>query len=127
MAAAGMAIQQELVPGMRIGFQGDLGAGKTTLVKHIAEAFGIAATLVVSPSYTIMHEYPIPGERFTIQHWDLYRLQHCPDELYDPYTNAIHLIEWPEVDEELVQSLNRLYCIKFQGEGRLIEAYQATT
>ncbi len=54
--------------------QGDLGAGKTALVKGLAEGLGVAREEdVVSPSYTLIHEYEGNGRR--LYHIDLYRLE----------------------------------------------------
>lgn len=53
---------------------GDLGAGKTTLVKGLAEGLGVAREEdVASPSYTLIHEYE--GSGVTLHHIDLYRLE----------------------------------------------------
>ena len=80
--------------------RGDLGAGKTTLVKGIAEGFGAAlAEDVTSPTFTLMHEYR--GPRATLFHIDLYRIDTEPelqtlglDDLFGP--NCILLVEWGE-------------------------------
>ena len=65
----------ELLPAPRlIVLRGDLGAGKTTLVKGIAAAFGAASTDdVTSPTFTLVHEYQ--GRRVRLIHLDLYRLE----------------------------------------------------
>lgn len=80
--------------------RGDLGAGKTTLVKGIAEAFNAAeAESVTSPTFTLIHEYR--GPEVTLYHIDLYRIDTqreldtlALDDLRDP--RSILLIEWGE-------------------------------
>jgi tRNA threonylcarbamoyladenosine biosynthesis protein TsaE len=83
---------------------GDLGAGKTTLVQGIAAALGISEA-VTSPTFTLVAEHPLPEPIRGIEwvyHLDLYRLSDS-HELesfgYDDYLapdRAISLIEWPE-------------------------------
>lgn len=78
---------------------GNLGAGKTTLAKGIADGRNaVAADEVSSPTYTLIHEY---GDPVTVYHIDLYRLDTAEevaglglDELFD--RDALVLIEWGE-------------------------------
>ena len=65
----------ELLPApMLIVLRGDMGAGKTTLVKGITAALGAASTDdVTSPTFTLVHEYQ--GRRVRLIHLDLYRLE----------------------------------------------------
>ncbi len=85
---------------LRVLLRGDLGAGKTTLVKGIAEGFEAArAEDVTSPTFTLVHEYR--GPRATLYHIDLYRIDTEReletlglDDLLAP--NCILLIEWGE-------------------------------
>ena len=88
--------------------RGDLGAGKTTLVKGIAEGFGAAeADEVTSPTFTLIHEYHGPEK--DIYHIDLYRLDK-PGELdslglEDLMLEArnVLLIEWGEKFPRILQ------------------------
>jgi len=77
---------------------GDLGAGKTTMVKGIARAFGIPADAVVSPSFTIITEY---GSSPRFIHIDLYRIEGSDDfestGIWDVIgKDAVTVVEWPE-------------------------------
>jgi tRNA threonylcarbamoyladenosine biosynthesis protein TsaE len=98
--AFGRALAAKLTPPLLILLRGDLGAGKTTLVKGIAEGFGAAsADDVTSPTFTLVHEYR--GPRATLYHIDLYRVDTDReletlglDDLAGP--ENILLIEWGE-------------------------------
>jgi tRNA threonylcarbamoyladenosine biosynthesis protein TsaE len=98
--AFGRTLAVELTPPLLILLRGDLGAGKTTLVKGIAEGFGAAsADDVTSPTFTLVHEYR--GARAALYHIDLYRVDTEReletlglDDLTGP--QSILLIEWGE-------------------------------
>src|SRR5215470_10673228 len=69
----GRRIAAELKPGSIVLLRGDLGAGKTTMVKGIAEGFHAAqADDVSSPTFTLIHEYR--GPEVALFHIDLYRI-----------------------------------------------------
>jgi tRNA threonylcarbamoyladenosine biosynthesis protein TsaE len=98
--AFGRSLAAELSPPLIVLLRGDLGAGKTTLVKGIAEGFGAArAEDVTSPTFTLVHEYH--GPDIILYHIDLYRIDTQRDletlgldDLLGP--NSILLIEWGE-------------------------------
>jgi tRNA threonylcarbamoyladenosine biosynthesis protein TsaE len=96
----GRQLAAQLKPGTIVLLRGDLGAGKTTLVKGIAEGFSAArAEDVTSPTFTLIHEYS--GPEVTLYHIDLYRIdtQRELDTLaLDDLMSAksILLIEWGE-------------------------------
>src|SRR6202049_1299689 len=98
--AFGRNLATELSPPLIVLLRGDLGAGKTTLVKGIAEGFGAApADDVTSPTFTLIHEYR--GPQTTLYHIDLYRIDTQRDletlGLDDLLAaNSIVLIEWGE-------------------------------
>jgi tRNA threonylcarbamoyladenosine biosynthesis protein TsaE len=98
--ALGRTLAPFLSPPKLVLLRGDLGAGKTTLVKGIAEAFGAAsAEDVTSPTFTLIHEYR--GPQTALFHIDLYRVD-TPRELetlgLDDLISesSILLIEWGE-------------------------------
>jgi len=96
----GRTLAEVLSPPKLVLLRGDLGAGKTTLVKGIAAAFDAAAEEdVTSPTFTLVHEYRGPGAN--LYHIDLYRID-TPREL-DTLAledlrseNGVLLIEWGE-------------------------------
>jgi tRNA threonylcarbamoyladenosine biosynthesis protein TsaE len=98
--AFGRMLTELLAPPKLVLLRGDLGAGKTTLVKGIAAAFEAAAEDdVTSPTFTLVHEYR--GPRANLYHIDLYRID-TPRELetlgLDDLLSddSILLIEWGE-------------------------------
>ncbi|WP_293335596.1 tRNA (adenosine(37)-N6)-threonylcarbamoyltransferase complex ATPase subunit type 1 TsaE [Microcoleus sp. CAWBG58] len=88
----GIKLGRSLPPGTAILLQGDLGAGKTTLVQGIAEGLGISES-VESPTFTLINEY-FAG-RIPLYHLDLYRLE--PQE-----AEALHLESyWDGLERDL--------------------------
>jgi tRNA threonylcarbamoyladenosine biosynthesis protein TsaE len=77
--ALGERLGRALQPGDFVGLVGDLGAGKTELVRGIAEGLGVERSQVSSPTFAIV--YPYEGGRLTLFHADLYRVGDF-DELY---------------------------------------------
>ena len=99
--ALGRKLAAQLIPPRLVLLRGELGAGKTTLVKGIAEALHAAAQEdVTSPTFTLIHEYR--GPEVNIFHIDLYRIETerelatlgIDDLLRDP--RSLVLIEWGE-------------------------------
>ena len=93
-----------LSPGDVVALRGDLGAGKTVIVKAIAAALG-ATGPVTSPSFTLMNRYDTPA--MPIYHFDFYRIGSAVEALgigVDEYLqgDGVCLIEWPEKIEQLL-------------------------
>lgn len=94
----GAELAEKLRDGDVVLVRGELGAGKTTLVRGAARALGVT-DLVTSPSFSIGHRYRA-GESLTVSHLDLYRLGDLEEEdpaLLDDYLGAgrIAFVEWP--------------------------------
>jgi tRNA threonylcarbamoyladenosine biosynthesis protein TsaE len=94
----GARLALELQRGDVIALSGELGAGKTALVKGIARGLGITAE-VTSPTFTLIHEYA--DGRLPLYHIDLYRLDGVPQALaigIEDYLDGqgVTVIEWAE-------------------------------
>ena len=111
-----------LAPPKLVLLRGDLGAGKTTLVKGIAHAFQAAAVdEVTSPTFTLIHEYRGPSA--TLYHIDLYRVNTQReletlglDDLMSD--NSILLIEWGEKFPRFVRERDVEIALERTGEDR---------
>ena len=94
--ALGAAIGRACRGGELIGLVGELGAGKTCLVRGIATGLGIDPDRVRSPSFTLVNE--LSGGRHVLQHVDLYRLESpLRDELFFRdvlYGEGVAAVEW---------------------------------
>lgn len=92
------ALARSTSPGMRIYLRGELGAGKTTLVREFLRALGHTGR-VASPSFSLMEPYNL--SKFEVHHFDFYRLSE-PDAwrdagFEDSFTGTtVALVEWPE-------------------------------
>ena len=124
--AFGRTLAELLAPPKLVLLRGDLGAGKTTLVKGIATAFDAASEEnVTSPTFTLVHEYR--GPRANLYHIDLYRID-TPRQLEKlglddlRSDNSILLIEWGEKFPRLLRERDVEIALEREGErGRRIK------
>ena len=115
----GRKLAADLKPGSVVVLRGELGAGKTTLIKGIAEGFNAAeAGSVTSPTFTLIHEYR--GPKVVLYHIDLYRIDTqreldtlALDDLMAP--DSILLIEWGDKFERLVRERDFEIAIEHAG------------
>lgn len=96
--AFGRRFAQNLKKGDIVALQGELGTGKTHLVKGIAQGFGIDEARVQSPTFALINEYP--GD-FPLYHFDFYRMESVDEALEIGaeeyfYGDGVCVIEWPE-------------------------------
>ncbi len=99
--ALGARIAGRLRPGDVVLLSGDLGAGKTTLIRGACRALGVEGP-VTSPTFTIGQRYE--GGRVPVSHLDLYRLGSLDEEdpaLLDDYLgpDTVAFVEWPRAGE----------------------------
>ncbi|HXX00960.1 MAG TPA: tRNA (adenosine(37)-N6)-threonylcarbamoyltransferase complex ATPase subunit type 1 TsaE [Candidatus Acidoferrales bacterium] len=120
--AFGRTLAELLAPPKLVLLRGELGAGKTTLVKGIAAAFEAAAEEdVTSPTFTLVHEYR--GPRASLYHIDLYRVD-TPRELETlalddlRSDDGILLIEWGEKFPRLLRECDVEISLEREGETR---------
>ena len=102
--AFGIKLAESLKPGSVIALIGDLGTGKTTLTKYIAEGLGIKE-MITSPTFTIVSEYH--SGRLPLYHFDVYRLKDGED-LFETgaeeyfYAGGVCIIEWADQVAEIL-------------------------
>jgi tRNA threonylcarbamoyladenosine biosynthesis protein TsaE len=119
--SVGRQLASLLGAGQLVVLRGDLGAGKTTLVKGIAEAFQAALQEdVTSPTFTLVHEYR--GPAITLFHIDLYRIDTARelmtlgiDDLRSE-PGSILLVEWGEKFESVRKQADAEIRIERMGE-----------
>ena len=118
--AFGTALAQVLPEDLTIHLAGDLGAGKTTLVRALLRALGYTGA-VRSPTYTLVEPYEVAGRR--LYHFDLYRLGDAEELEYigirDYFADqAIRLLEWPNRGAGLLPPPQLLIQLDYQSSGR---------
>lgn len=100
----GRKLGAEAQAGSVIALIGDLGTGKTTLTKAIAEGLGVK-DVITSPTFNIVKQYE--SGRLPLYHFDVYRIGDI-DEMYELgyeeyfYGNGVCVIEWADIIEELI-------------------------
>jgi len=120
--AAGREIARSLPPDAVVHLVGDLGSGKTFLARAIAKELGADPREVSSPSFAIVHEYPLAGAP-PIIHIDGYRLSESrrewleigiPELLSGP---GVKLIEWPKREFEAFEDAHVEITIQVREDG----------
>jgi tRNA threonylcarbamoyladenosine biosynthesis protein TsaE len=117
----GSVLGQFLTDGDVVLLNGDLGAGKTTLVTAAAAAMGVDPKEVTSPTFSLMNVYR--GKRLSIKHFDLYRIN-WPEELEDigfsEYAgqDGVTFIEWANLFPDAVPEEHLEIELKRDGQGR---------
>jgi tRNA threonylcarbamoyladenosine biosynthesis protein TsaE len=119
--AFGAELAEDLKDGDVVLVRGELGAGKTTLVRGAARALGVSDP-VTSPSFSIGHRYRA-GERLTVSHLDLYRLaglEHEDPDLLADYLGEgrIAFVEWPPDAERELAGARLLVSLSHRGQDR---------
>jgi len=103
-----------------ITLSGELGTGKTTLVRGALESRGIVSG-VRSPTYTLVEYYPFPD--FAVAHFDLYRLGDAEELEYLGYRDYLNrqtlcIIEWPQRAQGYLNAVDVAIELSYDPEGR---------
>ena len=116
-ARLGRIIAELVAPGVVIGLVGALGAGKTRLVRAIAEALGVDPAAISSPTFVLIHEYE---GRLPIYHFDSYRLEN-PQAFEDLGVadywggDGVCLVEWADRVRGLLPDYSWIITIELTG------------
>ena len=116
--AFGLALAEEALPGTVYALIGDLGTGKTTLTKSIAEGLGIERH-ITSPTFTIVQEYR--EGRLPLFHFDVYRLRNAED-LFEIgadeyfYGRGVCVVEWADLVMGALPEDTKFICIDYAEE-----------
>ncbi len=129
MEALGQKLASLCPPGCKLFLQGELGAGKTTLVRGFLRGHGYEG-IVKSPTYTLVEPYQLND--LEIYHFDLYRINN-PEELEsigirDYFSGSgICLLEWPEKGATLLGSPDIFIQIQYQDDQRKVSLEAKTS
>ena len=107
-------ILKKLKVGDIIFLYGEMGVGKTTFIKYLINAFqkknNLKLSEITSPTFNLLNEYEI--NQMKINHYDLFRLKSVEEvknlNLFESYSRAITLIEWPQIIKEKPKNLIEL-------------------
>jgi len=124
----GAQLAQALAPGLAIYLSGNLGAGKTALVRAVLRGLGYQGK-VKSPTFTLVELYAI--SRLTIYHFDLYRFRDPNEWLEAGFRDyfgpdTICLVEWPEKAEGMLPPADLRITLQIQDFGRSVEIEAGT-
>ncbi len=123
MLAVGARLLQDCSSGGIITLSGDLGAGKTTLVRGVLRGLGYQGH-VRSPTYTLIEPYQLAA--LTVAHFDLYRLADAEELEYLGYRDFLNaqtvcLVEWPEMARQYFDQADLDLTIDYHPRGRTLQ------
>jgi tRNA threonylcarbamoyladenosine biosynthesis protein TsaE len=119
-AALAQSMPQDLQPAAVVYLDGDLGAGKTTLVRGLLRKVGVGGT-VKSPTYTLVEPHVVSG--LNLYHFDFYRFNY-PEEFLDAGLDeyfaaaGVCLVEWPERAQPYLPACDLRIRLELEGAGR---------
>lgn len=112
-----------ITPNLLMTFSGDIGTGKTTIIRTLLKTLGVKAA-IKSPTFSLVESYSIGGMQ--IHHFDLYRIQH-EDELdylgfRDYFSNQnVCIIEWAEHAGKVLPKVDIRFNLSIKGAGRSLQ------
>ncbi len=116
--AVGAQIAAELEPGDLVTVSGELGTGKTTLVRGACRALGVDDP-ITSPTFTIGHRY---RGRIDVSHLDLYRFAGVSaaewGDLEPYFDGAVCFVEWPEAGKDVLPPARYTVSLEHAGDGQ---------
>jgi len=110
----------KIFPVRVFALSGDLGAGKTTMIRYFCNALNVE-DIVQSPTFSLINEYS--SARGPVYHMDLYRIEQ-PEEVFDFgyeeyfYSGNYCFVEWPEIIEDLLPANTAWIRISVAGRGQ---------
>lgn len=124
----GLALADELEPDDVLALIGDLGVGKTSLTKYIAEGLGVKEN-VTSPTFTIVAEHH--SGRLPLYHFDVYRLESGKDMIdigCDEYFDGggVSVIEWADKVAEILPDRTKCIFMEYGENGGEERRYRCT-
>lgn len=124
----GQQLASTLEPGLMIWLDGDLGAGKTTLVRGLLRGLGFTGK-VKSPTYALVEVYNL--FKLNIYHFDLYRFKNALEWEESGFSDdcgpaSICLVEWPEKAQPLLPAADLLIALLPDAEGRTAQMMALT-
>lgn len=127
--AMGQRLASLITAPLVMSFDGQIGAGKTTIVRALIRDLGIKGA-IKSPTFSIVEEYPC--QNFSLYHFDCYRITE-PDELdyigFRDYfsEDSVCLIEWPKLAGGYLPNVDLGFELKLQHNGRQLVMLANTT
>ena len=121
--AFAIRLASHLNPPLTITFSGDLGAGKTTIVRAMLRHLGVQSA-IKSPTFSLIESYLC--QNIAIHHFDLYRIHHEEELEYlgfrDYFTNtSICCIEWAEKAGKALPKIDIQFKLSIKGAGRQMQ------
>jgi tRNA threonylcarbamoyladenosine biosynthesis protein TsaE len=129
----GKHLARSLLPGVNVYLHGDLGAGKTTLVRGALNGLGFVGK-VKSPTYTLVEPYQVQVNKtiINVYHFDLYRFMDEEEwdaagfrDYFNPH--SVCFIEWPDKAGSLIPQADIDVYLELNGEGRIARLIGNTT
>ncbi len=118
-----MKLAKQLHAPLVLSFSGDIGAGKTTIIRAMLRALGIQCA-IKSPTFSLVESYSCEG--FSVHHFDLYRIHHEEELEYIGFRDffseqSICCIEWADHAGQLLPKVDIRFKLKMKGTGRELE------